>query len=566
MAKGRNTRRAADVLVESLRAHGVDRVFCVPGESYLALLDALHDAADIDLVAARHEGGAGFMALADAKITGRAGVCAVSRGPGATNAAIAVHMAEQDGVPLVLLIGQVARADLGRGAFQEIDYAKAFGAIAKGVWDVREAARLPEVMARAFHLALSETPGPSVIALPEDMLSDIIGAEVVAPLPRAQAMPSSRDIEAVLALLAESERPLVIAGGRATEPAGRAALQAAAEAHDLAVALAFKRQDGFPNDHPNFAGYLGFKIPPAQVEAMAGADLILAVGARLNDTTTQGYRLPRAPTPDQPLIHVHADPDRIGAVFQTALGLAVDPVAFLEALAARGHERVPARQAWLAGLSERARALAVYTPSHPADGVDFGAVVAAFGRRAAADAVVITDAGNFGSWVHRHWPWRPGNLLLGLVGGAMGFGVPAAVAAALRLPGRQVLSFIGDGGMLMTGGELATAVQAGRGQASGGQAGAGLKLIVSNNRSYGTIRLHQERDYPGRVSGTELANPDFAAWARSFGAEGIAIETEAEIEDAVERTLAAEGSVLLEVRASLEAISAYTTLEKLRAV
>ncbi len=554
MTAGTNARRAADVMVESLRAHGVERIFCVPGESYLALLDALHDAPDIDLVAARHEGGAGFMALADAKITGRAGVCAVSRGPGATNASIAVHVAEQDAVPLVLLIGQVGRADRGRGAFQEIDYGVMFGDIAKGVWEVSDAAQLPEVVARAFHLALSETPGPCVIALPEDMLADAVAAEVVAPLPLARVVPSAGDIDAAVALLAESERPLVIAGGRATEPAGRAALQAAAEAHGLAVALAFKRQDGFANDHPNFAGYLGFKIPPAQVDAMAAADLILAVGARLNDTTTQGYRLPRAPAPEQPLIHVHPDPDQIGTVFQTTLGLAVDPIAFLEALAARGHEPVPARTAWRAALNQRARALAAYTPARPSDGVDFGAVVDAFGRRAAADAVVITDAGNFGSWVHRHWPWQPGNLLLGLVGGAMGFGVPGAVAAALRLPGRQVLSFIGDGGMLMTGGELATAVQA----------GAALKLIVSNNRSYGTIRLYQERDYPRRISGTDLANPDFAAWAQSFGAEGIAIAREDEIEDAVERTLAAEGSVVLEVRSSLEAISAYTTLDKLR--
>ncbi len=554
MATGSNTRRAADVMVECLRAHGVERIFCVPGESYLALLDALHDAPDIDLVSARHEGGAGFMALADAKITGRAGVCAVSRGPGATNASIAVHVAEQDAVPLVLLIGQVGRADRGRGAFQEIDYGVMFGDIAKGVWEVSDAEQLPEVVARAFHLALSETPGPCVIALPEDMLTDAVAAEVIAPLPRAQAAPSAGDIDAAVALLAESERPLVIAGGRATEPAGRAALQAAAEAHGLAVALAFKRQDGFANDHPNFAGYLGFKIPPAQVDAMAEADLILAVGARLNDTTTQGYRLPRAPEPEQPLIHVHPDPDQIGTVFQTALGLAVDPVAFLAALAGRGHEPVPARTAWRAALNERARALAAYSPTQPSDGVDFGAVVDAFARRAAADAVVITDAGNFGSWVHRHWPWQPGNLLLGLVGGAMGFGVPAAVAAALRCPGRQVLSFVGDGGMLMTGGELATAVQA----------GAALKLIVSNNRSYGTIRLYQERDYPRRISGTDLANPDFAAWAQSFGAEGIAIAREDEIEDAVERTLAASGSVVLEVRSSLEAISAYTTLEKLR--
>jgi acetolactate synthase-1/2/3 large subunit len=549
-----NTLRAADLLVNCLRAHGVDRIFCVPGESYLALLDALYDAPDIHLVAARHEGGAGFMALADAKITGRPGVCAVSRGPGATNASIAIHMAEQDALPLIVLIGQVARADRGRGAFQEIDYARAFGAIAKGVWEVREPAQLPEVLAQAFQAACRDTPGPAVIALPEDMLSDATTAEVVAPLPLARAEPSEAQIDEVLALLANSARPLVIAGGRVGEPAGRIALQAAAEAHDLAVALTFKRQDVFANDHPNFAGYLGFKIPPAQVEAMAEADLILAVGARLNDVSTQGYRLPRAPRPDQPLVHVHPDAAKIGAVYETALGLAVDPVAFLEALAARPGAPAPARRAWRTALNERARALAAYTPVETTDGVDFGAVVQALAEKAEPDGVIITDAGNFGSWVHRHWPWRPSNLLLGLIGGAMGFGVPGAVAAALRLPGRQVLSFIGDGGMLMTGGELATAVHE----------GVALKLFVSNNASYATIRLHQERDYPHRVSGTELANPDFAAWARAFGATGIVVEREADIEAAVAAALAAKGSVVVDVRSSLEAISAYTTLAKLR--
>ncbi len=553
MTSKTNAVRAADLLVDGLRAHGVDRIFCVPGESYLALLDALHDARDVQLVAARHEGGAGFMALADAKITGRAGVCAVSRGPGATNVSIAIHMAEQDAVPLVVLIGQVARADLGRGAFQEIDYAQAFGAIAKGVWEVSEPGQLAGVVAQAFQAACSDTAGPAVIVLPEDMLSDMVAAEAVAPLPLPRAEASPAEIDAVLELLAKSERPLVIAGGRVSEPRGRTALQAAAEAHDLAVVPSFKRQDIFDNAHPNFAGYLGFKIPPAQVEAMAEADLILAVGARLNDVTTQGYRLPRAPVPDQPLVHVHPDPAKIGAVYETSLGLAVDPVAFLEALAQRPAQAVPARRDWLAALNERARALAVYTPADPRDGVDFGAVVQALGAKAEPDAVIITDAGNFGSWVHRHWPWRPANLLLGLIGGAMGFGVPGAVAAALRLPGRQVLSFIGDGGMLMTGGELATAVQE----------GAALKLIVSNNRSYGTIRLHQERDYPGRVSGTDLANPDFAAWARAFGATGIVVERESEIEAAVEAALAAEGSVVVDVRSSLEAISAYTTIAKL---
>jgi acetolactate synthase-1/2/3 large subunit len=546
-------RRAADLLVECLREQGADRLFCVPGESYLALLDALRDASDLHVVTCRHEGGAGFMAVTDAKITGRPGLVAVSRGPGAANVAIAVHTAEQDAVPLVVLIGQVARRERGRGAFQEVDYGQAFGAMAKAVWEPSDADRLPEIVARAFHVAASDTPGPVVLSLPEDMLSDRTGAGVVPPLPLATAAPGGADIEAVLALLAESERPLLIAGGRVGAPAGRAALLRAAEAHDLAVALSFKRQDIFANDHGNFAGYLGFKIPRPQVEALAEADLILAVGTRLTDVTTQGYSLPRAPLPGQPLVHVYPDPARIGAVFRTTLGLPVDPVGFLERLAERPAPVPAGRRAWREALHGRARALAEYRPLAMADGVNFGAVAQALGEQAAPDAAIVMDAGNFSSWVHRHWPWRPDNLILGTVGGAMGLGVPGAVAAALRLPGRQILGFVGDGGMLMTGGELATAMQE----------GVPVKLFVSSNRSYGTIRLHQERDYPGRVAGTELANPDFARWAESFGALGLTIETEAEIAPVVERALAAEGSVVVEVHSSLQAISAYTTIEAL---
>ncbi len=548
-------RRAAELLVDCLRAQGADRIFCVPGESYLTLLDALHDAPDIKVVTCRHEGGAGFMAVTDAKITGRPGLCAVSRGPGATNAAIAIHTAEQDAVPLVVLIGQVARQDRGRGAFQEVDYGRTFVDMAKAVWEVNDAEQLPEVVARAFHVALSDTPGPVVLSLPEDMLSDMTTAEVVPRLPIAVATPGERDLEAVLELLAGAERPLLIAGGRLGAPDGRAALLKAAEAHDLAVALSFKRQDHFPNDHPNFAGYLGFKIPPAVVEALGASDLILAVGTRLTDVTTQGYRLPRAPVPEQPLVHVYPDPARIGGVYSTALGLPVDPVAFLELLAERPAARSAARRAWVEALHGQARDLAVYVPQPVTDGVNFGAVAHAISRGADPDAVIVMDAGNFSSWVHRHWPWQPDNLILGTVGGAMGLGIPGAVAAALRLPERQVISFVGDGGMLMTGGELATAMQQ----------GARLKVFVSNNRSYGTIRLHQERDFPHRVTATDLANPDFAQLARAFGATGIAIERDEDIDQAVAQALAAEESVIVDVRASLEAISAYTTIGRLRA-
>lgn len=546
-------RRAAALLVDCLREQGADRLFCVPGESYLTLLDALYDAPELQVVTCRHEGGAGFMAVADAKITGRPGLCAVSRGPGATNVSIAIHTAEQDAVPLVVLIGQVARRDRGRGAFQEVDYGKTFSDMAKGVWEVSDADRLPEVVARAFHVAESDTPGPVVLVLPEDMLSDTTLAGVVPRLPAAMAAPGAEDVEAVLELLARSDRPLLIAGGRLGAPAGRAALLKAAEAHDLAVALSFKRQDHFSNDHSNFAGYLGFKVPRPLIAALGEADLILAVGTRLNDVTTQGYLLPRAPLPDQPLVHVYPDPARIGAVFRTTIGLPVDPVAFLDRLAEWPAAPSSVRRGWVDALHGQARALAAYTPLPTADGVNFGALVDALGRKAAPDAVIVMDAGNFSSWVHRHWPWRPDNLILGTVGGAMGLGMPGAVAAALRLPERQVLSFVGDGGMLMTGGELATAMQH----------GLPLKVFVSNNRSYGTIRLHQERDYPGRVTATELANPDFAQLARAYGATGLVVETEDDIESTVAAALAADGPVIVDVRASLEAISAYTTITQL---
>ena len=550
--------RAAEVLVESLKAQGADRLFCVPGESYLALLDALAGQSAIEVVTCRHEGGAGFMALADAKITGRPGLLAVSRGPGAANAAIAVHSAQQDAVPLVVLIGQVARGDRGRGAFQEVDYAKTFSDMAKAVWEVHDAARLSETLAQAYHAALSGTPGAAVIALPEDMLSDELGDEIdeepVPPLPLTRSASGEADLERTLALLSQAERPVLIAGGMLSDAGGRRALARAAEAHHLPVVLAFKHQEIFDNASPLFAGYLGFKIPKPQVEAMAEADLVLAVGTRLGDVPTQGYSFPKAPEPAQPLVHVYPDPAVLGAVYRTDLGLACEPAAVLEALAVRNAEIGPARRAWAEALHARAAAMADYTPQPQADGVDFGAVALALARQAPGDAITVFDAGNFSSWVHRVWPWDGTQTSIGAVGGAMGLGVPGAVAACLRHPGRTVLSFVGDGGLLMTGNELATAMAK----------GAAPKIFVSNNRSYGTIRLHQERDYPRRVVATELVNPDFAAWARAFGATGLTVAQPEAAEDAVAEALACEGPVVVDVLSSLEAISAYTTLTKLR--
>ncbi|MBK0400252.1 acetolactate synthase [Limibaculum sp. M0105] len=546
--------RAADLMVECLAAQGADRIFCVPGESYLALLDALRDDARIDTVVCRHEGGAGLMAVADAKLTGRPGVAAVSRGPGATNASIAIHLAQQDATPLVALIGQVARDERGRGAFQEVDYAAMFGTIAKAVWEVADADHLPEVLARAWQTAQAGTPGPVVISLPEDMLGDETSVPVVPPLPLPSARPAADEVARAAALLARAERPLLIAGGALAHGTSRAALARAAAAHQIPVALTFKRQEIFDNASPLFAGHLGFKIPRAHVEALARADLVLAVGTRLGDTPTQGYTFPRAPVPDQPLIHVYPDPGVVGRLHRAEIALACDPTAFLEALAASPATPSEARSAWAAETGAKGAATKGYAPRSNPDGVDFGAVVAELARNAPPDTVITTDAGNFSSWVHRVWPWDGGSLAIGAAGGAMGLGIPGAVAACLRLPDRRVIAFSGDGGAMMTGNELATARAA----------GARPIIVIANNGSYGTIRQHQERAYPHRTAATDLANPDFAAWGAAFGALGLTISRDDEAPAAVARALAHDGPVVIDARTSLEAISANATLTALR--
>ena len=498
-------RRAADLMVDCLGAQGADRIFCVPGESYLALLDALHAQEEVDLVVCRHEGGAGMAAVADAKLTGRAGVLACSRGPGATNASIALHLSEQDAVPLVVLVGQVARHERGRGAFQEMNFNRVFGSFAKSVEEVNDAARLPEALARAFAAAQSGTPGPAVVVLPEDMLEDETDAPVVGPIPRPRALPGVEDVARAAEMLAAAERPLILAGGGFARPEDRAALAALAEAQGIPVALTFKHQEVFDNASPLYAGHLGFKAPAPLWKVLAEADLILALGTRLGDVPTQGYRIPRAPDPEQPLIHVWPDPAVLTRLYRPELAVAAEAPAFalaLAELAGEAHDR----SAWAERCNATARGLSV-EPEDRADGLDFGHVTRALAEQAPRDTIVTTDSGNFAGWVHMHWPWDGHQLAVGAVGGAMGLGIPGAVAAALRHPERCVLGFVGDGGTLMTGAELATAVAR----------GARPKIVVSDNGTYGTIRLHQERAYPARISGTDLANPDFARWAESFG-------------------------------------------------
>jgi acetolactate synthase-1/2/3 large subunit len=549
-----NIRNAAQLLVAELVAHGVDRVFCVPGESYLAVLDALYDEKRIDVVTCRHESGAGFMAVTDAKLTGRPGVAMVSRGPGATNAAIAVHTAQQDATPFVLFVGQIERKDRGKRAFQEVDYTRTFGDMAKYVVEVHDPARLSEAIAQAFRAATTGAPGPTVVVLPEDMLLDEAPNTAQGPQPRLLAEPAPRSIAEAAALVGKAERPILVAGSRLSAPEAREVLKRAAEAWGVPVALSFRQQDLFDNEHPLYAGHLGYMLPKDQVALYQESDLVLAVGTRLGDVTTQGYVFPTAPRPKQRLIHVYDDAQVLGAVFATDLAVLAEPVAFLRAFGELGSGERGRFAAWAERLHRVPAGMARWEPKEAPDGVVFGAVIDGLRRRLGPDAVFVNDAGNFSGWLGRYFPFKPTHRLLGPVSGAMGFGVPGAVAAARRL-GRRVITLVGDGGFLMTGNELATAIQY----------NLPVTVIVANNNSYGTIRLHQEKWFPGRSIATDLKNPDFARLAEAFGAKAFRIERTADIDAALEGALAAEGPSLVEVRTSLEHISAFTTLSALRA-
>lgn len=544
-------RTAAHALVETLRLHGVDRVFCVPGESYLPVLDALYDTPAIATVACRHESGAGFMAVADAKLTGRPGIVLVSRGPGASNVAIAAHTAQQDATPLVIFIGQVARASRGRHAFQEVDYTTTFADIAKWVVEVARGDALPAAAARAMRIAAEGIPGPVVVALPEDMLEDAAAAAAAPEPAPPPSLPDPAAVAEAAERLARAERPLLIIGSGLAAPAARRALRAFAERFQVPVAVSFRQQHLFPGLHPLAAGHLGYNIPVRHLEMLAPADLVLAIGTRLGDVTTQGYRFPKAPVPAQPLIHVHRAAAALNATHRATLALAAEPEAFLAALMPHAPNTLPAGRApWIAAVNGYVRDLVAWHPRTAPDGIVFGSIVAALQKLAPKDVLVTQDAGNFSGWMHRHFVYDEASDLVAPVSGAMGFGVPAAVAAALRQPQRKVLCLVGDGGFLMTGNELATALQY----------GAAPCIILADNGSYGTIRQHQEKHYPGRVIATGLRNPDFAALGRAFGARSFTIAAEDEVEPVLRRALAQTAATLVHVRTSLRHISAFASL------
>ena len=545
------TRTGGQILVDQLRVHGVDTAFCVPGESYLAVLDALHDS-EIRLIVCRHEAGAANMAEAYGKLTGRPGICLVTRGPGATHASVGVHTAFQDSTPLLLLVGQVARGMLGREAFQEIDFRAMFAPVAKWADQVESADRVPELVGRAFATATAGRPGPVVLALPEDMLSEETDAADAAPSVAVRAHPGADDLERLRDLLAGAERPLVLVGGGGWSAGAAEDMLAFCEGSELPVGTSFRCQDYVDNHSRVYVGHVGIGPDPKLAARVREADVLLVVGARLGEATTGGYTLVEPPRPRQTLVHVHADPEELGRVYGPALAINAGSPQF--AAAARALEPLdPA--AWRV---ETQRARADYRAnlrhgSLPGE-LDLGEVLAHLRDRLPEDAILTNGAGNFSIWPHRFYEYRHYRTQLAPTSGAMGYGVPAAVAAKLVHPERTVVCFAGDGDFLMTGQELATAVQY----------ALPFVVLLVNNGMYGTIRMHQERQYPGRVVGTELVNPDFAAYAEAFGAHGEMVERTDDFAPAFERALEARRPALLELRVDPEAITPRQTLTEIR--
>ena len=558
----RNLRHGGRILADQLAVQGCDRVFLVPGESFLAVLDGLYDLPGIDTVVCRQEGGAAMMAEAYGKLTGRPGVCMVTRGPGAANAAAGVHVAFQDSTPLVLVVGQVGRAMADREAFQEMDYRRMYGEMAKWVAQVDDTGRIPEYVSRAFHTAAAGRPGPVVLAVPEDVLS--ARADPPDACPAAPGIPkaAAEDVAAFEALLAGSRRPMLIVGGGGWSASAARGLARFSEAHGVPVSASFRCQDYFDNRHPHYCGHAGIGLDRRIVDRFRRCDLLIALGARLGEITTGGYTLVDVPNPGMRFVHVHPGAEEIGRVYRPDLAVNASAASFAAALAGlapapaggAAEAGAAARRAWARECAADHRA-AAKAPRPTPGAVRLEHVVARTRERLDDDAIVCNGAGNYAAWVNRYFEYRTYRTQLAPTSGSMGYGVPAAVAAALVHPGRQVVCFAGDGCFLMTGQELATARRY----------DADLTVIVANNGMYGTIRMHQERHYPERVHGTGLANPDFAMLARSFGGRGVRVETDREFDAALDEALAHRGLSLIEVVTDPRALSPAATLDEVRA-
>jgi acetolactate synthase-1/2/3 large subunit len=547
-------RSGGQILVANLLAQGATHAFGVPGESYLAVLDALFDVRErLRFVVCRQEGGAAYMAEAYGKLTGRPGIALVTRGPGATNAAIGIHTAAQDSTPMIVFVGQVGSDMVDREAFQEIDYRQMFGPLAKWAAQIDRAERIPEYVAHAWRLATSGRPGPVVLALPEDMLT---AQATCADAPAVDAVgsgPDASSMAAAHALLSTASSPLAIVGGSRWDSRACAALTAFAESTGLPIAAAFRHQDLFDNRHSQYAGDVGIGINPKLAARVRDADVLLVLGERLGEMTTGGYTLLAVPSPSQRLIHVHPSPDELGRVYQPEVAVCATPGAFLSAFAALPAIASPR---WREQSAAANRDYAAWRAPRPVPGdVDLWRIVLWLDERLPDDAIVTNGAGNYTVWMHRLFRYRGFRTQLAPYSGAMGYGVPAAVAAKAVHPDRLVLSWNGDGCFLMNGQELATAIQH----------GLAVVFVVIDNGMYGTIRMHQERNYPARVSGTDLVNPDFAALARAYGAHGETVVRTDEFAPAFERAVACGRAALIHVKVDPQAITMSASLDALRA-
>ncbi|HVT25329.1 MAG TPA: thiamine pyrophosphate-binding protein [Rhizomicrobium sp.] len=544
-------RTGGEALIEALKVHGTDHVFCVPGESYLAALDALYGARDtIRLVTCRQEGGAANMAEAYGKLTGKPGICFVTRGPGATNASIGVHTAFQDSTPMILFIGQADQSMLDREAFQEVDFRAMFAPLAKWAAEIRDPDRIPEYVARAFHTAVSGRPGPVVLSLPEDVLFGECTAPATKPYVKSEPSPSREDMEKFAGLLARAKSPLLMLGGPGWNAQAIEDAKTFAQNFDLPVCTSFRAKDRFDNTHKNYCGDVGIGADPKLVKRLKESDLLIVIGARLGEMTTDGYtRIPA----NQTMVHVHPGADELNRVYQADLAILSGVAPFLkEAAALNAPRNIPWRETTEAARADyEAWAKPVEAPGavNPSD------IFAWLNKHLPADAILANGAGNYAGWLHRFYLYRGFPTLLGPTSGAMGYGVPASVAAKLIHPDRTVVSCAGDGCFLMNGQELATAVQY----------DAAIIVLVFDNGIYGTIRMHQEREYPGHVIATDLKNPDFVALARSYGALGFHVKRTDDFAQAFYEAQHSKKPALIHISVDPEAISPTTTLSKLRA-
>ena len=548
-------KKAASVFVQTLKNHGVDRFFCVPGESYLSVMDELLYSPGIEVVTCRHEGGAGFMAVADAKCTGKAGVAFVSRGPGATNASISVHSAHQGGVPMVLFIGQVNRISTGKMHLQEMDFIKTFSDMAKHVEQINTPSEIANVTARAFHIAESGIPGPVVIAIPTDVLESKIESEDVKRIKINPPLAFPEKVKEVSNLLSNAKKPVLVVGGQVhISTKSRKLVEKIAKAHNLPVLCTYEHQDIISNDNLHYAGELGLRPPEPIRKNALEADLVLVVGHRFNGVPNMAYKFPSS---KQMFIHVIPDPNTIGKIFRTDMGIVADSENFLEQLSnfvtnCRNSER----DEWVKLCHYRyLNNDATVTPRNANDGLDFAHFIDGLGKVAPENSIITNDAGNFTSWMHHRFPFKSTMKLIGSEIGAMGMGIPAGIAAALRFPDRQVFSIVGDGGALMTGSELATAVAH----------KAKIRVIVANNNHYGTIRYHQEVHFPTRDHyATKLVNPDFAKYGESFGLKCFTIHNTEEILPTIKSAMKVDGPSLIEFKMSLELNTSTTTISQLQ--